>query len=199
MRRFTKSTPSGNEFWEGQHRREHWYVDNSIYFITARCVDKYPAFRSDEAKRIFWDRAGHWSKEHGFVPIVRSLLDNHYHWIGYKKVGADLGEMMRKIHGSVAKLVNDVLLERRVPFWKTGHDTYFDGCLRDEIQFRRTFRYVLLQAVRHRIVSDWRDYPHTRVNVELEVALKRALQLNAFMQEVPYQRYEKCRRVRGRV
>jgi hypothetical protein len=197
MRNIKKSHPSENEMWDGQHRLEHWYVDNSIYLITARCVDKFPAFRTEEAKAIFWDRADHWSKQYGFVPIVRSLMDNHYHMLGYLKVGTNLGEMMRRIHGSIAKLVNDILTERKVPFWREGHDTYFDGCLRDELQFRRTYRYVLLQAVRHGIVRDYRDYPHTRVNVELERALKRALELNAFLTDVPYARYEKWRRGRS--
>ena len=117
-------------------------------------------------------------------------MDNHYHFIGYKKSGAVLGDTMRKIHGSVAKLVNDILPERRVPFWRTGHDDYFDGCLRDQDQFRRAYRYVLLQAVRARLVKDWRDYPHTRVAVELQRALRRALDLNAFMTDVPYPRYQ---------
>src|SRR5215204_5392075 len=103
MRTFKKSHPSENEMWDGEHRFEHWYVDNCIYFITARCVDKFPAFRTEEAKAIFWDRADHWSNEYGFVPIARSLMDNHYHMLGYLKVGTTLGEMMRRIHGSVAK------------------------------------------------------------------------------------------------
>jgi hypothetical protein len=98
---------------------------------------------------------------------------------------------MRKLYGSVAKLVNDLLPERRVPFWGEGRDTYFDGCLRDELQFRRTYRYVLLQAVGAGIVRNWEDYPHTRVGVELEVGLKRAMEVKAFLEEVPYQRYQR--------
>src|SRR5687768_11988330 len=98
--------------------------------------------------------------------------------------------MMRKLHGSVAKMVNDLLPERRVPFWGDGeHDDYFDGCLRDELQFRRAYRYTRMPAVSARLVTDWRDYPHTRVKVEMEPALKRALELKAFAEDLPYQRY----------
>lgn len=57
--------------------------------------------------------------------------------------------MMRKLHGSVAKLVNDILPERRAPFWRTnGHSDDFDGCLRDETQCRRAYRYTLLERLR---------------------------------------------------
>ena len=77
--------------------------------------------------------------------------------------------MMQRIHGSVAKLVNDLLPERRTPFWgDPGHQDYFDGCIRDEKQCRLAYRYTLTQSVRHGLCRDWREYRHTRVNVDLE-------------------------------
>ena len=41
-----KSSPNRREFFGDQHRAEHWYRDNTVYFITSRCRDKYPAFDS---------------------------------------------------------------------------------------------------------------------------------------------------------
>jgi hypothetical protein len=83
---------------------------------------------------------------------------------------------MRRIHGSVAKLVNDLLPERRLPFWReAGHRDYFDGCISDERQCRRAYKDTLTQAVRHGIVKDFREYPHTHAPIELERGLKRAL------------------------
>ena len=164
--------------------------DNQVYFITARCRDKFPAFESEQAKAVFWDRFNHYCKEHQFFPWVTSLMSNHYHVVGYCRIGSGLGQMMRKIHGSVAKLVNDLLPERRVPFWReAGHQDYFDGCLRDEKQCRLAYRYTLTQSVRHRICRDYRDYPHTRVSIDVDVGVKRSLELKAFMEGVPYKRY----------
>ena len=102
--------------------------------------------------------------------------------------------MMQRLHGSVAKLVNDILPRRRVPFWTqrgAGHADYYDGCIRDERQCRLAFRYVLAQSVRHGIREDRRDYPHTRVTIELERGVRRALELGAFMEAVPYPRYQR--------
>ena len=98
--------------------------------------------------------------------------------------------MMQRIHGSVAKLANDLLPERLVPFWRDakGHE-YFDGCIRDERQARLAYRYTLIQSQRHNIVADFRLYRHTRVNVEIEAAINRAHQLGAFLAGVPYKRY----------
>ena len=61
------------------------------------------------------------------------------------------------------------------------------------MQFRRAYRYTLTQSVRHGICRDWRLYPHTHVNVELEPGLRRALELNAFLPSVPYKRYQRGR------
>src|SRR5688572_27075673 len=112
-KRIVKQTRSTqNKVHDGHHRFEHWLVDNQAYFITARCRDRFPAFAQEPAKEIFWDRFEHYAAQYGFIPWVTTLLDNHYHTIGYLKYGKDLPLMMQRIHGSVAKLVNDTLLER---------------------------------------------------------------------------------------
>lgn len=196
-----KSNQSANRVYQNRHRFEHWYCDNQAYFITARCREKFPAFAGDEAKSIFWSKFDHYTAKHGFTPWVTSLLDNHYHTLGYLRRGIDLAPMLKGIHGSTAKLVNDLLQAGRinspcltdgrlVPFWGDARKTYFDGCIRDETQAHRAYRYVMLQSERHGICSDWRLYPHTRIGVELERALTRAAALNAFLRDVPYKRYE---------
>jgi len=190
MPRFRTSSHSRREFIKGKHRFEHWYRDNTVYFITSRCSNRFPAFASDQAKSVFWERFDHYTNHYGFVPWVTTLLNNHYHTLGYLKVGENLGPMMQRIHGSVAKLVNDVLPERLKPFWREGaHNDYFDGCIRDETQCRRAYRYTLTQSVRHRLTTDYRKYPHTQVRVDLERGIRRVTELKEFLDDVPYPRY----------
>ena len=190
-----KLSRSNNAVYRGRRRYEHWLVDNQVYFITARCRDRIPAFATEAAKAIFWDRFEHYSKEFNFVPWVTSLLDKHYHTIGYLKFGDALPRLMQRFHGSVAKLVNDLLPTRLKPFWRNGKGReYFDGCIRDERQARLAYRYTLRQSIRHGIASDWHQYSHTRVNVELDTAVQRALELNAFLEGVPYKRYLRAER-----
>jgi hypothetical protein len=194
MSGFRKSSATSHEFFDGKHRYEHWYRDNTVYFITARCRDQLPAFESDAAKSVFWDRFHHYTAKYEFVPWVTSLMWNHYHTLGYLRIGDNLGPMMQKLHGSVAKLTNDLLDERHLPFWRgKANRDYFDGCIRDVLQARRAYRYTLLQSVRHGIVSDYRDYPHTIINVAMEPAIKRAADLKAYMEGVPSARYDQHR------
>lgn len=190
-RRIRKSSRNIREKFGDQHRFEHWYVDNQVYFITARCRDRFPAFTSEEAKAIFWDRFDHYSKNFGYVPWITTLLDNHYHTLGYLKKGTNLKFFMQRVHGSVAKLVNDRLDERLIDFWRDSKGKeYFDGCIRDELQCRRAYRYTLTQSRRHGIMQAYWSYPHTHKHIELDVGVKRALELAAFLEDVPYKRYE---------
>ena len=70
----------------------------------------------------------------GFTPWVTSLMTTHYHTLGYLREGKQLPLTMQRFHGLVAKLVNDTLVDRLVPFWTTsGKQNYFDGCIRDEL------------------------------------------------------------------
>jgi len=189
-----KTRHSTGPLYKGQHRFEHWYRDNQVYFISARCWERFPALASQQAKAIFWDRFDFYTQQALFTPWVTSLVDNHYHVLGYCKTGENLGPMMRKLHGSVAKLANDLLPQRHVPFWGSpGHRDYFDGCIRDEKQCRRAYRYTLTQSVRHGLCRDWHDYPHTHMNVDLEAGVQLALQWKAFLKGVPYKRYQKRR------
>lgn len=185
-----KTNGSSHKSYRGKHRFEHWFRDNQVYFITARCHAGFPCFESDDAKQVFWDRFSRYAAEHGFTPFVTSLVNNHYHTLGYLRLGKDLAPMMRGIHGSTAKLVNDLLPERQTPFWHENKTkTYFDGCIRDEKQCRLAYRYVCIQSERHAINNNWMAYPHTQVRVPVDQAVKRAHRLGAFLEGVSYKRY----------
>jgi hypothetical protein len=84
-----------------------------------------------------------------------------------------------------------------VPFWKeSGRNDYFDGCIRDETQCRRAYRYTLQQAVRAGLVRDWRSYPGTRAAIDVDRGIGRALELHAFLLDVSYPRYGPARQQR---
>lgn len=145
-----KGSHTSNEWYGGRRRFEHWYKDNQVYFITARVRGQIHAFAGEGAKAVFWRQFEKYSSQFGFVPWVTSLLANHYHTLGYLRPNGDLPGLMKHFHGSVAKLVNDLLPERIVPFWvDRDHQNYFDACIRDTLQARRAYRYTLMQCARH--------------------------------------------------
>jgi hypothetical protein len=179
-------------------------TDSSTGIATTRSTSSRRGAATDfprlipRAKLVFWDRFAHWTEAFGFVPWITTLLNNDYHTLGYLRVGDNLGPMMQRIHGSVAKLVNDVLPVRHVPFWRrAGNQDYFDGCIRDVLLLRRAYHYTKVQAMRAGLVRDYRHYPHTRINVDVETAVARAGEMDAFLEEVPYARYDRARQRKG--
>ncbi|HSI33316.1 MAG TPA: hypothetical protein VK986_06960 [Tepidisphaeraceae bacterium] len=201
MSHFRKTSLTYREKYDGKHRFEHWYRDNQVYFITARCRAGTAAFALPKAQEIVWTKFDQYTAEFDFEPWVTSLMTNHYHTLGYLRKKENLGPMMQRLHGSVAKLVNDTNeedgMERLTPFWgDTKHNDYMDGCIRDELQADRAYRYVLMQAVKARVVKEWREYPNTRVQRERGEAIGWAREHAAFMYGVEYPRYRKVKGAR---
>jgi hypothetical protein len=198
-RHFKRSGISRNAWYDGKHKFEHWKRDRSVYFITARVRDKLPVFQTPEVCAIFWEKFERFSSQHGFDPWIASLLLTHYHFVGFLQKGAELGEMMRKLHGSVAWLVCKQLNIQHKPFWRDDeHNDYFDGCLRDENQLTRTYCYTHTQAVRAGLVNRPEEYPNTKVYRSLADCLLIAREQNALMMDVPYARYTDPMRKRGK-
>ncbi len=204
-----KSNQSQHRTYKNQHRFEHWYRDNQVYFITAKTAQGTPLFNCPQACQLFWDAFDHASQLGSFTPWVTTLMNNHYHTLGYLKTGQNLPKMMQTLHGRLSKQINDLIEAgglqsarahplntqahpaRLLPFWgHKGKKTYFDGCIRDEKQATLAFRYTRDQAVRAKLVKHWQDYPHTHLNIDLNKALPRATELNAFLRNVPYKRYQ---------
>jgi len=156
-------------------------------------------FTTPETCNIFWLKFEQYVSDNTFEPWIVTLMSNHYHVIGFLEEGKRLGEMMRKFHGSVAWLVCKSLGITHKPFWRDDqHRDDFDGCLRDETQLTRSYRYVLTQAERAGVVRPNQTYPNTRAYVNLDEAIRRAIERDALLQGVPYARYDDPRRKRGR-
>jgi hypothetical protein len=97
-------------------------------------------------------------------------------------------------YGLVASATSLIYSPAWRPFWReAGHRDFFDGCIRDERQCRRAYKYTLTQSDRHGIAKDDRHYPHTHVSIDLKRGLKRALELQAFLEKESYKRYQKPR------
>jgi REP element-mobilizing transposase RayT len=190
MGEFRKSSVSRREHFQGKHRFEHWYRDNSVYFVTARTEGGAHVFKTRGASDVFWASLDRYSKQYGLNLWVATLMSNHYHLLFYMRWSENLGPFMKGLHGSAAKLVNDLSETRLVPFWSwKGRHTYFDGCLRNEKQLTLTYRYVRDQAVRARLVRDWTQYPDTKVLCDLDAALRFAMDRKVFPSNLPYARY----------
>jgi hypothetical protein len=62
------------------------------------------------------------------------------------------------------------------------------------LQALRVFNYTRDQAVKAGIVRHHSQYAHTRVYLDRDRSIARAVELNTFLDDVPYARYERKRR-----
>ena len=132
---------------------QHWYRDNQVYFITARCRDGFPTFASDAAKAVFWDRFVHYTAMHQFQPRVATLMNNHYHLV-LQTPEPNLSRGMQWLNGTYAAWFN-----RR--YNRSGH--LFHGrfkafLIEKETYFAEVLRYVALNPVRAGIVERPEQY-----------------------------------------
>lgn len=109
MPRTRRSNQSKRPVYQNRHRFEHWYRDNQVYFITAKTADAAPVFTTPAACDIFWSNFATATRLGLFTPWVTTLMNNHYHTLGYLKQGDLLPKMMKTLHGTTAKQINDLI------------------------------------------------------------------------------------------
>jgi putative transposase len=91
-----------------------------------------------------------------------TVMPNHVHFLATLKDDDSLSFLMKKIKGSTARTCNK-LLNQTGTFWQ---EERHDRVMRRG-EFWPTLRYILLNPVRARLVSAWKDYPWTYVKPEL--------------------------------
>ncbi|TXL13153.1 hypothetical protein BMR05_12800 [Methylococcaceae bacterium HT4] len=77
--------------------------------------------------------------------IAYSIMPNHVHLLFQQK--QELQEIMRKVKGSTALLIN-TCLARHGKFWERD---YFDKAIRDERHFLLTYEYIKNNAIKAKL------------------------------------------------
>ena len=88
-----------------------------------------------------------------------TIMSNHVHLVMTLHADQSLSRLMQLVKGGSSFSCNKVL-GRSGRFWQ---DERFDHVLRQN-EFWRTIRYVLMNPVRAKVVSQWSDYPWTYVD-----------------------------------
>jgi REP element-mobilizing transposase RayT len=147
-------------------RRLRLDYPGAIHHVMARGNRKARIFEDDDDRRIFLGLVAQMVERYLVKVYVLCLMDNHYHFVGETPRG-NLSAAMRQLNGVYAQTSN-----RR--HRRTGH--LFGGRFRSmliqrEGYLKRATRYVLLNPVRARIVSNAADWPWStyRATVGLDV------------------------------
>jgi len=131
------------------HHPPHIFRDNTLYFITARTINKKSFFNSDEKKEILRKVIKEAIKRFEISCYAWVILDNHYHLLMRIKEGKYLSKFIQNIHTNSSRLLNKLedLQGRNIWF------QYWDRCIRDERDFWKHFNYIHHNPVKHRRVE----------------------------------------------
>ncbi|MFQ5771609.1 MAG: transposase, partial [bacterium] len=97
------------------HHPHHVYLDNTIYFLTARTYNKKHYLNTDSKKQLLLNKIRQTLTDFDFKFYAWVILNNHYQIEFKTRRDIDLSEIMNKVNGG-----------RKV--WQN----YWDYCIRDE-------------------------------------------------------------------
>jgi len=136
------------------HSPPHYQSDDGLYLITAACyehhhiaghsLDRLSHFARDLLQTI------EQAKVHAWI-----LLPNHYHLLLEHPDVKDLLKQLGRLHGRTSRQWNleEAFVGRKV--WCNAVET----AIKSEGHFYAALNYVLHNAVKHRYVERWQDWP----------------------------------------
>lgn len=146
------------------HRPPHIFRDNTIYFITGRCLTPQggvtpsgsgitapcavindPPLKTAEAKRIFKKCLKIFLEKYRSSLYAWVILDNHYHlFLQFENV-KNLPNFINQLHSMTARLINEEFETPGRQIWYQ----YWDHSIRDEADFWKHFNYIHHNPVKH--------------------------------------------------
>jgi REP element-mobilizing transposase RayT len=86
----------------------HIYKDDTIYFITARTVEKEKLFDIEKKKKIFYRTLKNVLERYNYLLYAWTILDNHYHLLMKIAEGENLKFFVKDLHALSAKRLNEL-------------------------------------------------------------------------------------------
>ncbi len=143
-------------FKRGLHTPPHLLLDHTPYFITGAIRGRRPLLRDDALKRAFILMIEEAFTFYGWTLHDWVVLDEHYHLLGVSAQGADLSQLITRLHSRSAKWISQQT-GCALPVWRN----YWDYSPRDEEDFRVRQNYLYFNPIKHGYVQDLRDYPYS--------------------------------------
>lgn len=136
------------------HYPPHYYVDQGMYFITSRTVDKRHYFNTDRKKELIRKILVEAKNKFNISFYAWVILENHYHILMKILKGEMLPNFMKTLNGKSSFLLNKIDMVKKRKVWFN----YWDTCIRSEKDFWTRFNYIHHNPVKHNYVNRMEDY-----------------------------------------
>ncbi|MEI8143183.1 MAG: transposase [Candidatus Berkelbacteria bacterium] len=133
------------------NRPKHIIHDNSIYFITSRCVDAQWFLQPDKYKSLLLNIIKEKTKKFDYSLLAYAILHNHYHVLLKVKDASTLKKFIAELNGASSRSINkaDFVIDRKI-WWN-----YYDHVIRDEEDFFKHLNYIHQNPIKHGIAKEF--------------------------------------------
>jgi putative transposase len=148
------------------HSPPHWDFDGPVtVIITAACYEhKHLIGRSTVRIAEFEQELLAAAEEFASKIFAWCILPNHYHLLARTERIRELRKMLGKLHGRTARFWNQTDSETGRKVWFN----FFDRNMRSERHLFASLNYIHNNAVHHRYVDRWQDWPYSSSHRFLE-------------------------------
>lgn len=149
------------------NRPPHLFMDDQLYFITNRIIDRRAHFSGSARLRILQQVLRTALGKYFVTCQAYVLLPNHYHLICRFRQAANLPRFINCLHANSARLMNkqDNHAGRKVWF------NYWDRYIRDERSFFYILNYIHLNPLKHGLtdsIEETYQYPFSSLGFYLK-------------------------------
>lgn len=139
-----------------KHAPLHIYSNEHLYFLTARCVEKFSFWNTDEKKKIFVSVLNKSIQKFDIRIYAWVLLNNHYHCLFQTENYSAIGRFVNNLHSNSCRLLNNADGARGRMIWYQ----YWDYCIRNQHDFWKHFNYIIQNPVKHGLVKSLEEAYH---------------------------------------
>jgi putative transposase len=166
MYRWRKMTPAERQATLEHRRRNrlpwhappHYVDDSGLYMISASCFEHRPVIGHTPERMTLFETQLLKTAHSGSTKIFAwNALPNHYHVLFHSLGVRELLKRLGQLHGRTSFFWNGEEGRRGRQVWFNAAET----AMKSEGHFWATFNYVLNNAVHHRYVARWQDWPYS--------------------------------------
>ncbi|MFA6392252.1 MAG: transposase [Patescibacteria group bacterium] len=144
-------------------RSRHIYLDDAIYFVTARTRGRRKFFEQDKSKLLLAQIIKECVDQMHCKLFGWVVLSNHYHILVKIEHGNDLPKLMKLINGrSSRRLKKSLVCGLISPHtdWRVWRD-YWEKVVRTDKEYFTYLNYIHHNPVKHGLANSMADYQYS--------------------------------------
>lgn len=158
-------------------REARKYEDSSFFHVIVQGINKEYIFKEEIFKNKYLEHINKFSKELNINIIAYCIMDNHAHILIMSKDIVNLSKFMQKTNSMYAKYYN--YLKERVGY--VFKDRFLSEPIDNKRYFIKCIKYIHLNPVKAKIVTNIRDYKYSSYNYYLK---KENIEKNKLLKEL---------------